>query len=926
MQQLDYTQYVQRRDNNSTAFNATSSNNQSQANVQSLALELSAPLRCLSGEHDQCPLPSMKLLFAAYMDLNEMLQTCAMLHRRYFLQTAANCQLYHSMLVAKIDRLDRVGRMVWVNGMSLDQLLSKIRECEQQAPKWDYLSLCCGTLFKGNLEWLYPGSRLFIVIPSNLDSWDDLDPSTHQFRLYFLCDVWMSQNRGISRNGMPLHIHLSDHHGYAINRSKEFFRLYGDYVLRVLRMVEHGYSNIKYTVPALASFKILWNYTCQVGGRPSKHNIGPLVKKAICYLEELSPPKWPNLGLTCSQSAAIKTYLDIQDGDNAEGNLQRFLDIYKSVHWICQTHSLEHSDQKALAKLKKFVRGHGGHIDMQQATLSVELRSVTEAHHFSTLLVSTKHTLNICIKLKFKATQSNILELCQQIAETGAAVLEVEGVNLDILPQDHTQRLSNPFANIGREGESELQLIRLLNYPRYQEQCILTGRCSFQCELSRVRSEHMWVDLNMDLDRFGRVVSLARTVSRCKTAAQELLSSLARYGLSPINIVTVHSSKWQGVFDLLKGIFIDVRSADMQFPESVLSSGSIRTLTQQLSDVEQDEVLYGFVRSDIDLRELNISTEGRNVINQIEPIVRLWANSPNPLRLTLLDRTRDTSGRIVAQAVIGGDARSHHNCDPFEAHDTTSQQLFTQDYTWKEFEEPRILEWDCQLSDYSASFLNVTTQQHPSILNMFVLDMSKLSCDGLACIKNLLRRVCLQYLHVFCTAFDPSLSDPIAQVLASINWTMLRSLVLHGDSIDKWIQLWLLNATPWLMCLAIRGTGSEPQTLSHSSTLFMHHLIYTSPLAELYLDNVQLQYKCDWMCIVEGLDPSVLEMLSLCNHSASQLISAADALELFISNSEMAKMVGSKVTLAMAPFTLGITSLPGQGLARLQKWVSQHKE
>jgi len=151
-------------------------------------------------------------------------------------------------------------------------------------------------------------------------------------------------------------------------------------------------------------------------------------------------------------------------------------------------------------------------------------------------------------------------------------------------------------------------------------------------------------------------------------------------------------------------------------------------------------------------------------------------------------------------------------------------------------------------------------------------------------------------------------------------------LVLHGNSIDKWIQLWLLNATPWLMCLAIRGTGSEPQTLSHSSTLFVHHLVYASPLVELHLDNVQLQYKCDWVCIVEGLDPSVLEMLSLCNHSTSQLVSAADALELFISKFEMAKKIGSKVTLAMAPSTMDTTSLHEQGLARLQKWVSKHKK
>lgn len=33
-----------------------------------------------------------------------------------------------------------------------------------------------------------PVSTLFVVLPSDLDSWDDNDPSIHHFRIYFLCN------------------------------------------------------------------------------------------------------------------------------------------------------------------------------------------------------------------------------------------------------------------------------------------------------------------------------------------------------------------------------------------------------------------------------------------------------------------------------------------------------------------------------------------------------------------------------------------------------------------------------------------------------------------------------------------------------------------------------------------------------------------
>ncbi|KAG0038575.1 hypothetical protein BGZ82_011621 [Podila clonocystis] len=170
---------------------------------------------------------------------------------------------------------------------------------------------------------------------------------------------------------MPQHVHLANHRGYNLKRPEEFFKKYGGHVLRMLQMV-----------PPLDSFKILWNCNPDtVGSNLSKETIGLLVDKAIAHQQDLLPPKWePNLGLTRIDILMIKTYLDLQGGDNGEGNLHRYIDRLQKVLWRCKAHYLQPKHEPGyLNGLEEFICSHGGHIDLQQATLRVELRSKIEA-------------------------------------------------------------------------------------------------------------------------------------------------------------------------------------------------------------------------------------------------------------------------------------------------------------------------------------------------------------------------------------------------------------------------------------------------------------------------------------------------------------------------------------------------------------------
>ncbi|KAG0339229.1 hypothetical protein BG000_002598, partial [Podila horticola] len=259
-----------------------------------------------------------------------------------------------------------------------------------------------------------------------------------------MCDNWKQQN---GLEDMPQHVHFSNHPGYVIKRQQEFFQTYGDYVLRILLMTKRGYFNEYYEIPPLDTRKILWGCDPDIiGSRISKGTIASLIDKAINYLQELSPPKWTTkLFLDCDQSAAIRTFLDVQDDHNSEGNLYRHIDSIQHVSWRCQSHVHQYLNNESLERLEEFVQSQRGRVDMQQARLEVELGSSTEVEQFRALLKGCRHTFDISVKLTWNATRPCEMELCRDIAESGTVVLELDGITLDIDSQGYDRSLLTLF-------------------------------------------------------------------------------------------------------------------------------------------------------------------------------------------------------------------------------------------------------------------------------------------------------------------------------------------------------------------------------------------------------------------------------------------------------------------------------------------------
>lgn len=842
------------------------------------------------------PLQDLEQLFHACKDMFENLPRRVGRNENQFQKLEVNYQYFHTMLVEEFERLENTSIRATVDGKDQAQMLEELRELEVQANRWHDSNSCKRMLSKIKNSLEYPAPTLFVVLPWKPFEWDPSDQTTHEFRLYFLCHNKKSYG---SPSGIPQHIHFASHSGYSLIRPGEFFQRYSGYILRVLRMIKLGCSDYDDEVPPLDTLKILWD-----GDSGSRENslsevtLGPLIDKAIAYLQELSIPKsLTGLEMTRKEGANIRRYLDVPDGVKAEGNLYKFIDLSLRVSWICHDHACQYLDPKHMRELWDFVFAREGYLDLQHAALKVNLKSTAEADLFRTLLLNIKHSFNITIKLCWKVSRTYLKELCLAIDDSSVVRLEIDGITTDTHSQDHALHMIDLFASI--IWSARLKFIILLNYPRPQEQCYYTGDCFFLSSVSPARPDLDWVGLRDALRSFSAVISVETTgASDCMKAARTLQSRLVGLGFSDVTEVRVHRNNWDGTLNLQAGVFIELALTHLRHTRVLFDSGSLRTLTLDLVDQESEQNIYRLLQSNPGLQKLNISILGRDVPYLIEFIARLWSNAKSSLLLTLIERTESTRGRITAQVGLGLGCRPESG--PFYTHGAYTPRSSPQVQT---LPIPiSFLQWNCDYSlsptsDYSAKLLDISTQEQPLSLTSFTLDISSLSQIGLGFIQNFFRFSNLEHLRIQCTPVYPSMSDLISQILDAVPWSTLKSLKLIGDHVDEWLQLWAPATVTdsQLLCLHIQAVGSAPLELSHASVLYVHRVVLSSLLMELFLENIQLQDKCDWKLIVDSLDSTVLETFGLCEKSTAQLISVTDAWDLFCSKYDVIHQVGEHV-------------------------------
>ncbi|KFH62819.1 hypothetical protein MVEG_11345 [Podila verticillata NRRL 6337] len=199
--------------------------------------------------------------------------------------------------------------------------------------------------------------ELFIMLPSDIDAWRDTDPTTHEFRLNYLCEVKSSRDAKDTQ-----YIHLSNHQVHALNQPYEFFQKYSDYALRLLTMVKYVLSSEDYVFLALHALK---------------------VRRGSDFLKNRnwSPKK---------RNQEFVQYLHVHDGDNPFENLFQCTGDRGASAWRCRHHMNQDASADGLNRLKKYIRNHGRHNNMQKATVAIDLDLFSKS-----MLLSEAMALNL---------------------------------------------------------------------------------------------------------------------------------------------------------------------------------------------------------------------------------------------------------------------------------------------------------------------------------------------------------------------------------------------------------------------------------------------------------------------------------------------------------------------------------------------------
>ncbi|KAG0329132.1 hypothetical protein BG004_002390 [Podila humilis] len=710
----------------------------------------------------------------------------------------------------------------------------------------------------------YTTPRIFIILPTDLVTLKLFNLAAHEFRLYFLCDNVSTLDRETG------HLHLANHPGYIVTRLKSFVRDYGDYVLQVLLMIKHGYNGNDRMLPSLNASKILWG--CDPKGALShlNNNIESLVVGAIDYLQKHSPPKWQDYQLTPLQSVEIQKYLQAPKWDNEAGNLHRYSDANECVYWYCQVH-VHQPNQSGLLKMNEIDENL---IDEQQAVIKTELYSKSEAMAFLSTIDLDRFGSHFRISIKFswQANRQEIEKICRTVASLDFHTLVLDGIDSTIHPYDILQYSDNLFAHKCMRN-NQLNYVTLLDYPAPGEQFIHINNYGIHLQNPPSKFTYSWYVLGKDLMRFGSNVCGLVTYSAAKETVQAMQESLERHGLSQVTRIFFFMAGWSAIFDLASAGFVELISAYGTVPEVVLSSKSLLRLGWDVSILERETYLRYVMSRNPQLKELCVSTGGRDPFKVIKEFVRFGETMTMSFVISALERKADTCGHVVVRGIVGDDtpentARQGNNDDDSQ-HILHFQNLspVPNDHIEPEY-------WHFPPSDLSIFFLKDVIQNEPQTLVSFTLDIAGLSS---ACVSNLVHVfgwLQLERLRIECSPVEPLHAQAVTQILCSILWPILKELVMSGTRINEWTELWPLEEMdPRLFGLQIIGGGSELQHLSHKSALVVHHLISASPLVDLILENIVLQVKHDWCFILEGVESATLEMFGLCNSSFHQLLS-----------------------------------------------------
>ncbi|KAF9556896.1 hypothetical protein EC968_007922 [Mortierella alpina] len=322
----------------------------------------------------------------------------------------------------------------------------------------------------------FPIPRLFIVLPIEPGLWDKLNPFTHKFRLYFLCECG-EHTEGLSKSPSH-HIHLAKHEGYDLIRPTEFFDKYGPYLLTMLEMVKFGIATAGVIVPSLAQLNVLDGIKeIEQNLRFTKETFGSLLDDSITYVEGRVGALDPSADASNERELAYRealegadlrqlaAFLHKADEGNALGNLYRMTTNEGHVKWVCLDHYREEYSASAKARFVDIVAQNGGEYDEHTGKVTILLSTPQSASQFYDGLAMAKGVtdLDFAFGWQWEPTKAHIQALCNAVLKSNISILRIDGYSSYTLPKDAFNRRtrSNPIMELAVSGRIQSLTIEL---------------------------------------------------------------------------------------------------------------------------------------------------------------------------------------------------------------------------------------------------------------------------------------------------------------------------------------------------------------------------------------------------------------------------------------------------------------------------------
>lgn len=710
------------------------------------------------------------------------------------------------------------------------------------------------------------------LLPADIENWEPKNPSSHTFRLHFICHYNPPESENSEDSSGESQEHLLQHPGYAIRDCDSFLRHYGYvalYLLQGCKCDVWKHDNIEGTSESGDGDNSTLSKIAE-GSQYSAVELGVLVDMAIESLQRLVTPQM-KVDFNPDFTRRLPSYLIDDCGTK---DIPLYPTMYKrGLDWICKRHFYEKYTESGLTSLCDHVRSLEGHHDIQKGTWAIKVHAIDEVREFFKVVGVTKVIIDLTLSLLWEATEAELQETVAGADAVHVVHLRLDGKGFKDHPMYTTEQGSVFIRNIITAKERNLGSVTFSNITDFHKGPASVEYITFITERRIVTtglplmSSMEWDGFKKFFFNFHKAIGERQTNSGDETGDDIIsgdepndnnlgtvhcknmnylrrLVAEHRYILSLTYLTENHQA---AKFDMPNGAFQGLVEArfPMKFSELFLYTGSLQHFVLEVDSTNTNYLLIlgKVLEYNPDILEVMIGTRESMLLSQIVFCCRCISGRAKPLHVSFYDECVGTQERVVAKLIL-----------------SSTMQDTTHEFSYPPV-DIKAIEWTMDygsevLTDNEAAALDTITAQFPDTLIYFNLDICDLTKAGIESIRRVLSRSSIQFLMINCGLFEVDLRPILVGALSHLQRSSLLSLILRGKAVVTWLEL-LAEATTHsasegptkgslalseyqLVQFEVINTAPELHLLSTRAMETIFHIYCTCSLVEFSLVNVDL--------------------------------------------------------------------------------------